>query len=201
MRIVKGLLILALVVAVPLAVWAAEKNPRAFERSVLRITSQSPSPPASLTPKTPPKANKNNFVAHLSGRAMLPNPVNTLAQGQVIFKVDEGSETIHFQLITAHIENVIMAHIHLTPLDRSAIGPVIVWLFPNVGPVGPPLADEQAVDVNGVLAAGVITNDDLSGVEGIDTISELALAMRNNETAVVVHTVQNRPGELRGEIH
>lgn len=215
MRSLKWLPLFLALLAVPLALWAADRNTMLFNGRVikfpaaassdqaqtqasLRMVRRSSSGPPSLTPFTPPKAAKENFVAHLSGRAMLPDPVNTRAQGQVIFKVNESS--IHFQLMVANIKNVIMAHIHLTPPDRSSIGPVLVWLFPEIGVAGP-LPDQDAVDENGVLVAGLINDDDLTGEGDIDTITELAAAMRDNDTSVVVHTVQNRPGEIRGEIH
>lgn len=134
-----------------------------------------------------------NFRTHLSGTNEVP-PVETDARGQATFQLNRTGDELRYKLIVANIEDVFMAHIHLGGRDEN--GPVAVWLYPEGGP--PPEVIEGRFD--GVLAEGVITDDDLVGPLDGDPLDELVEEIRDGNTYVNVHTMANRPGEIRGQI-
>src|SRR3989449_1241248 len=74
--------------------------------------------------------------AVLAGHNERPTPRDTQARGVAIFELSADGESMHYKVIAANINNVIMAHIHLG--DANTAGPVIVWLYPIGGP--PPAA-------------------------------------------------------------
>src|SRR2546428_317299 len=74
--------------------------------------------------------------AVLAGINERPTPRDTQARGVAIFELSADGESMHYKVIAANINNVIMAHIHLG--DANTAGPVIVWLYPIGGP--PPAA-------------------------------------------------------------
>lgn len=142
---------------------------------------------------SPPEGR--NFRAHLSGKAEVPNPTDTQAQGQAIFQLSEDGTKLHYKLIAANIENVFMAHIHFAPVGQN--GPIVVWVYGSP-PAGP---DEDLIQgrFDGVLAEGVITADDVTNPDfDFDSLID---AIRSGNTYVNVHTLQNPPGEIRGQIH
>ena len=129
-----------------------------------------------------------NFAAELSGDEVVP-PVETDARGLAKFQLNKAGDELSFRLNVANIENVIGAHIHSAPSGEN--GPIVVFLFGN------PLTD--AVTLNGTLAEGTITSSDVVGPLAGD-FDALLEAMKNGNTYVQVHTVENRPGEIRGQI-
>jgi len=135
---------------------------------------------------------KKNFAAHLKGSNEVSNPVDTQAQGQAIFKLKADGTELHYKLITANINDVLMAHIHLGASDEN--GPVVVWLYPS----GPP-PQEIPGRFDGVLAEGVIT--DASIVSPLLTsLEDLVDVIRAGGAYVNVHTIANPGGEIRGQI-
>jgi hypothetical protein len=88
----------------------------------------------------------NSVLAGINER---PTPRDTHARGVAIFELSADGETMHYKVIAANINNVIMAHIHLG--DANIAGPIIVWLYP-IG--GPPPAAPGGGRFNGVLAQG-----------------------------------------------
>src|SRR5438552_18949785 len=88
----------------------------------------------------------NAVLAEINER---PTPRDTHARGVAGFERSADGESMHYKVIAANINNVIMAHIHLG--DANTAGPVIVWLYP-IG--GPPPAAPGGGRVNGVLALG-----------------------------------------------
>jgi hypothetical protein len=138
-------------------------------------------------------AANRNFVAHLAGRAEVP-PVETRAQGQAIFHLSEDGSELHYKLIVANIDNVLMSHIHVAPAGEN--GPIVVWLYPPAPP-----AQLIPGRFDGVLAEGTITAENLMGpLEGM-TLSDLVAQMQAGNTYVNVHTSQHGSGEVRGQIH
>jgi hypothetical protein len=133
-----------------------------------------------------------NFRSSLKGENEVP-AVETNAQGQAIFQVNRDRSEMKFKVIVANIENVHMAHIHLGQADEN--GPVVVWLYPE----GPP---PQVIEgrFQGTLAEGVITADNLVGMLAGSEIEDLIEEIRAGNTYVNVHTTQNPPGEIRGQI-
>lgn len=73
--------------------------------------------------------SERNFRTHLSGEEA---GVETLGQGQAIFRVSKDGDSIYYKLIASNIENVTMAHIHLAPPGQD--GPPVVWLYPSAPP-------------------------------------------------------------------
>jgi hypothetical protein len=148
-----------------------------------------------------------NFVAHLSGDEEVP-PRDTLAQGQAIFHLSYDGTELDYQLMVANIENVVAAHIHCGAAGVN--GPVVVFLF------GP--ADPGGGRVNGVLAEGTITDDEIiarpDSVEcpgGVADFDDLLAKMRTGNAYANVHTNDGvEPpntgpgdfpgGEVRGQI-
>jgi hypothetical protein len=86
-----------------------------------------------------------------------------------------------------------MAHIHLGPVGET--GPVVVWLYPD----GPP-PQEIPGRFDGVLAEGTITSENLVGPLAGATLADLIDEIQAGNAYVNVHTVQNPPGEIRGQI-
>ncbi|MCW9708684.1 CHRD domain-containing protein [Fodinibius salsisoli] len=135
---------------------------------------------------------QHNFRTHLKGENEVP-AVETNAQGQAIFKVSNDGTSIHYKLIVANIENVLMAHIHNAPAGEN--GGVVVWLYPSAPP--PQLIEGRT---QGILAEGTITADDLVGSLAGQSLDILLEEMKAGRTYVNVHTEQNPGGEVRGQI-
>lgn len=135
---------------------------------------------------------QHNFRTHLKGENEVP-AVETNAQGQAIFKLSRDGETLHYKLIVANIENVMMAHIHNAPAGVN--GGVVVWLYPDAPPPQP--IEGRS---NGVLATGTITADNLVGSLEGQSLDDLLELIRSGDTYVNVHTTQNPGGEVRGQI-
>ena len=146
----------------------------------------------------PPEAKK--FIAHLAGGNESP-PRDTNAQGQAKFDLSADGESLDYRLNVANIENVVAAHIHLGAADEN--GPVVAFLY------GPQPAGGARID--GVIATGTITEDDLIGPLAGATFDDLLAAMRAGNTYVNVHTNDGiappntgpgdfPPGEIRGPL-
>ena len=138
-------------------------------------------------------SSQRNFRAHLNGDQEVP-PVETLAQGQALFQLNQAGDAIHYKLIVANIEDVRMSHIHLAPAGSN--GGVVAWLYPE-GP--PPVVIPGRTD--GVLAEGTITAADLVGALEGGSIADLVDEMMAGNTYVNVHTLAVGSGEIRGQIH
>ncbi|MBW6533730.1 MAG: CHRD domain-containing protein [Mariniphaga sp.] len=133
-----------------------------------------------------------SFKAHLSGDQEVP-PVETNATGQANFKLSKDGDALHFKLIVANITDVRMAHIHLAPVGEN--GGVVVWLYP-AGP--PPELIEGKI--NGILAEGVITADNLGGSLAGEPLDALIDELEAGNAYVNVHTNAYPGGEIRGQI-
>lgn len=139
-----------------------------------------------------------HFKAHLTGEQEAPTPVETRAQGQVIFRLSEDGTSLDYKLIAANIENVTQAHIHLG--QPGAAGGVVVWLYPQC--TKPATCATQLIPgrSQGVLAEGTLTLADLRGALNTSSFATLIEHIRNGNAYVNVHTTQNPPGEIRGQL-
>ncbi len=160
----------------------------------------------------PSQSASRTFVAHLSAAS----GVNTKATGEATFRLSPDGKSISYKLVVSNINNVFMAHIHL-----SATGDILVWLYPNPNTVASG-GEAACIAVlsggsasacpgfvagrfDGVLAQGTLTAADLSGSNtcaGCKGVSFAALisAIEAGETYVNVHTTQNPGGEIQGTI-
>ncbi|TBW29189.1 CHRD domain-containing protein [Gramella sp. KN1008] len=134
-------------------------------------------------------AVKFNFTTSLKAENEV-HPVDSKATGQAIVKISKDETYLEYKLIVANIEDVIMAHFHMAPAGTN--GNVVVWLFGKDGPA-------PAGDFNGVLAEGVITEDDVVGPLDGD-FQALLDAIRAGNIYVNVHTTEFPGGELRGQL-
>src|SRR5437763_4000790 len=100
----------------------------------------------------------SQWNAVLAGINERPTPRDTHARGVAIFELSADGESIHYKVIAANIDNMIMAHIHLG--DSNTAGPVVVWLYP-IG--GPPPAAPGGGRFNGVLAEGDFSDANFVG--------------------------------------
>ena len=134
-----------------------------------------------------------DFKAHLTGGSEVP-AVDTVSQGQAIFKLSDDGTQLHYKLIVANLEDTLQSHIHVGP--AGANGGVVAFLYPSAPPA-------QLIEgrFSGVLAKGVITADDLRGILAGASLDDLVAEMVAGNTYVNVHTVANPGGEIRGQIH
>lgn len=139
--------------------------------------------------------NQRNFTAHLKGSNEVP-AVDTKGTGQAIFRLNMEGTEMSFKLLSANLQGVTQAHIHCGAAGVN--GPVTVFLFGF---------DAAGVAVNGVLSEGTVTAANVIAVPdsavcpgGIANFDELIAKMRSGEAYVNVHTLDNPPGEIRGQI-
>ncbi len=142
----------------------------------------------------------HNFITHLRGRSQVPTSVDTRAQGQAIFQLNKDGTALEYTVIVANIENVIGAHIHNAP--AGANGPIVLSMVPDTAGFlsDGPFIPNPGVTLNGILAQGTATVDDLVGPLMGMSLDNLVDEILNGNTYVNVHTVENRPGEIRGQI-
>ena len=130
-----------------------------------------------------------NFRTHCKGQNEVL-PVTTRGQCQANFKLTADGTGLEYRLNVANLEAVTQAHIHLAP--EGSNGPVVAFLFGFV---------PEGSSESGSLAQGIITAADLIGPLAGLTIDDLVDEILNGNTYVNVHTQNNPPGEVRGQIH
>lgn len=157
------------------------------------------------------------FDAQLRGFNAAGAPVPTNAQGRARVEIIDGGTAVKFRVNVAGIDNLLMAHIHIsqTPVvETDPAGPIAFWFTG-----GPPPGTTVTETVNGTLAEGyIVTNGDM--VQWVDpsvdpltgTIDGLIAAIKEGRASVVVHTDDldpttptgrqgdSRAGELRGTL-
>lgn len=151
-------------------------------------------------------ANGGNFGTPLSGGEEVPARP-TRARGNAIFHLNADGTALSYKLIVANIENAFMAHIHVAAAGVN--GPIVVWLFPSTA-VNQPLPPGGG-RLDGVIAEGTITAEDLTGpLENMD-LSALVDAITSGNAYVNVHTNDGVDppntgpgdfpgGEIRGQV-
>ena len=139
--------------------------------------------------------NNRNFRAHAKGQNQVPNPVDTQAQGQVILNFSKDGSQLHVKLNVANIENVIGAHLHKAP--EGANGPIVLGF---IGTAASPFISNP-ITKNGTLFEGDFSAADLETELAGKALEDLKAEILAGNIYVNVHTVQNRPGEIRGQLH
>lgn len=132
--------------------------------------------------------NRYNFSTSLKGENEVQDPpVETRAVGQAIVKISRDETYLEYKLIVANIDDVLASHFHMAPAGSN--GGVVAFLFS--GPVTNP---------NGVLAEGVITEEDLTGSLAGADFQDLIDAIRAGNIYVNVHSTEYPAGEIRGQL-
>jgi hypothetical protein len=151
-------------------------------------------------------ANRN-WSTHANGSTEVPVR-DTQGQGQAIFKLAKDGASIDYKLIASNIDNVFMAHIHMST-GPGANGGIVVWLYPSTtAGVQAPLG---AGRTDGVLVEGTITAANLTGALAGKSLSDLVAALDGGVAYVNFHTndgvapTNTGPGdfpggEIRGDI-
>ena len=136
-----------------------------------------------LAPAAPGKGSAaNNFVAQLSGVDEVP-PVATASHGTAHFHVSKDGSTVSFKVVVSQPSSpVIAAHIHKAPVGVN--GGVVVDLFGG--------ASKVKVNNNATIFSGTFSVAAWPNFSFADTLAGLHY--------VNVHTVNNPPGEIRGQI-
>lgn len=137
------------------------------------------------------QAKPLNIRAHLTQE--LPS-VETLGQGQVVFQLDKAGESVSYRLIIANIENVTMAHIHISEVPGGD-GPPAIWLYP----LAPP-ASLIPGRFQGTLSSGHFMASDFVGPLAGQPMSALITAIEEGRAYVNVHTSDYSGGEIRGDL-
>jgi len=131
----------------------------------------------------------DNFRAHLNGDENVPSS-DTTAQGELILMFNKDTDTLNYTLIAANTEDVFASHIHCGRVGEN--GPVGVTLFFSSEPVSKP---------DGVLMKGTISEPDPGNVCSWYSLADVEAAIRAGNAYVNMHSSENRPGEIRGQIH
>jgi hypothetical protein len=163
-----------------------------------------------------PSATSGSPGSSFSATLVAAPGVSTTATGSATFTLSPDGTSLSYTLTVQNIENVFMAHIHLSPSMTIA-----VWLSPYPNNVtagaegnclgvlagGSPYLCPSLISgtFSGVLAKGTITEADLSGSATCygcigATFSQLVTAIESGQAFVNVHTLQNPAGEIQGTI-
>ena len=141
------------------------------------------------------QANDGNLGTALSPKneVMPAGVINTSrAVGNAIFHLNADGTELSYKLIVANIENVFQAHIHQGPVGVN--GGIVVWLYPSTAPTPGPLGQGR---IQGVIAEGTITKDNLVNALAGKELSDLLALIANEQAYVNVHTSTHPAGEIR----
>ncbi len=146
---------------------------------------------ASSQPEPSKAAAPETFQARLDPRSEVPPPnLDGAASPSGMANFTVSGTTVVYKLSASGLSSApLMAHIHLGA--PGAAGPVIVPLNIAAGASGT-AAGEGTFDASGVKGKKA----DGSAM----TLDDVLAAMRSGGTYVNVHTANNKPGEVRGQI-
>ena len=130
-----------------------------------------------------------NFRTHLSGDDA---GTDSAGQGQGIVRFVDDS--VYFKVNVANIENVTMAHIHVSNTPGGD-GPPVLWLYPDGPP--PMLIDGR---VQGTLGEGWATAADLVNTLAGQDLEALRTAILEGRAYINIHTSAVPGGEIRGQL-
>jgi hypothetical protein len=179
---------------------------------VAACSSEAPQPTAPISvpivsqalhaPNGSANANGGNFgTPLLAAEEVMPAGVvnESTARGNAIFQLNADGTALSYRLIVANIENVFQAHIHLGAAGTN--GGIVVWLYPSTDPVAGPLGGGR---LDGVIAEGTITADNLVNALAGQPLSALVTELTNGNAYVNVHTndgvapTNTGPGDFPG---
>ena len=143
----------------------------------------------------PVYATPVNMPVNMSARLTKPiATIDSMGQGQAIFMLDKDGTSVIFRLNVANIDNVSMAHIHVSTV-AGGDGPPVVWLYPSAPPAM--LIPDR---FQGTLAKGTFTAASFIGPLAGMPMSALLMAVNEGRAYVNVHTTAYPGGEIRGQI-
>lgn len=128
------------------------------------------------------------FVADLSGTEVVP-PVDTLATGSAVFKIDPTGTRAYFKLTLSSITDVFASRVHEGGVGSNGQGLLILYPGPTLS--GP---------YEGALAQGYFDASVLIGSLTGRSLAEFAALLQSGRAYVNVGTVANPDGEIRGQI-
>lgn len=134
---------------------------------------------------------QSHFSAVLSGASA---GTASQATGQALLELNPNADAMSYQLNVQDLENVTMAHIHISEVPGGN-GPPAVWLYPAAPPPEP-----IPGLLSGVLSEGDITAEHLLGPLAGMTLHDLVVAIQEDRAYVNVHTEQVPAGEIRGSL-
>jgi CHRD domain-containing protein len=137
-------------------------------------------------------AQQQHFIAQLSGNKEVPpvsSPVTSNPSGIATFVLTAAGTQMKYTLNATNMDKVIAAHIHMGKETEN--GPIVVNFFIPSGPTG---------KVNGTLAQSSINSTSLIGPLQGKQMPDLIKLINTGDAYVNVHTSQNPPGEVRGQI-
>lgn len=140
------------------------------------------------------QAAHNQFVCDLEVNKVGPKPADTIAEGNVIFILDEDKKELSYKIQVENIQDVYMAHLHLGPSNKEGI--IATWLYPKDDHDSPNRTIEGKF--TGTLAEGIIRQEDLR--HGI-TFEEITESISNGNAYVNVHTKKFVMGSIRGQVY
>ncbi|CAL8462135.1 g1666 [Coccomyxa elongata] len=128
----------------------------------------------------------------LLGSEVIP-PVNTRASGTAdfIFTEHDRSWTCDYTISIFNLSNINTVEAHQAP--RASNGDLVYYLY---GPIDTPSSDE----VNGVLVVGSIDPSQLKGPLRGKGVKDMKDRADDGDLYVLVVTMQNPNGELRGQV-
>ncbi|MFC4735299.1 CHRD domain-containing protein [Bacillus daqingensis] len=124
------------------------------------------------------------FTADLTPEAETME-VDSNAEGSAVVNVSEDGESLDFSLSAYELEGAVAGHLHSGPEGED--GPVELFLFEN----------DEAMDYDGEIASGTLTEDDLVGDLSWE---EFSMALVAGDIYVNVHTEAFPDGEIRGQL-
>lgn len=133
-------------------------------------------------------AQQQHFTAKLSGGNEVP-PITSKASGIATFDLNAAGTQMKYTLNVTNIDHVIAAHIHMGKSTEN--GPIAVNLFIPAKATG---------KVNGTLAQSSINSTSLIGPLSGKQMPDLLKMINTGNAYVNVHTSQNPPGEVRGQM-
>jgi hypothetical protein len=133
-------------------------------------------------------AQQQHFTAKLSAANEVP-PITSQASGIATFDVNAAGTQMKYTLNVTNINQVIAAHIHSG--SSTANGPIVVNLF---------IPSKATGKVDGTLAQSSINSTSLIGPLKGKQMTDLVKLINGGQAYVNVHTTQNPPGEVRGQI-
>ena len=133
-------------------------------------------------------AQQQHFTAKLSGANEVPS-ITSAASGMAAFDLNAAGTQMKYTLNVTNINHVIAAHIHMG--SSTANGPIVVNLF---------IPSKATGKVDGTLAQSSINSTSLIGPLKGKQMTDLLKLINGGQAYVNVHTTQNPPGEVRGQM-